>query len=136
MTEVNRKDESIAKYLVNKSEIRYKYLSKFVLLLLVIFLSFDALSAECREFSHRITSTSSGVVYDVYYTDDLPEDTCTETGILTSEEFARYRLFEEKGYQEQFNYEAYDIGFEGVIKMFVAGMGIGLILAMLNRLRR
>ena len=35
-----------------------------------------------------------------------------------------------------FDTEAYDIGFEGIIRMFVAGIGIGAILAFLAKLRR
>ncbi|SFB90421.1 hypothetical protein [Pseudoalteromonas denitrificans] len=36
----------------------------------------------------------------------------------------------------QFDPLAYDTGFSGVIEMFVAGIGIGVILALLNKLRR
>jgi len=36
----------------------------------------------------------------------------------------------------EFDPLAYDAGFEGVITMFIAGIGIGAILALLNKLRR
>ncbi|PAJ71750.1 hypothetical protein CJF42_25030 [Pseudoalteromonas sp. NBT06-2] len=36
----------------------------------------------------------------------------------------------------QFDPLAYDAGFEGVITMFIAGIGVGAILAILNKLRR
>ncbi len=35
-----------------------------------------------------------------------------------------------------FDVQSYDIGFEGIIRMFVAGIGIGAILAFLAKLRR
>jgi hypothetical protein len=35
-----------------------------------------------------------------------------------------------------FDVQSYDIGFEGIIKMFIAGIGIGAILAFLSKLRR
>jgi len=38
--------------------------------------------------------------------------------------------------QGQFDPLAYDVGFEGVITMFISGVGIGAILAILNKLRR
>jgi len=38
--------------------------------------------------------------------------------------------------QGQFDPLAYDTGFEGVITMFITGVGIGAILAILNKLRR
>ncbi len=36
----------------------------------------------------------------------------------------------------QFDQIAYDVGFEGVIRMFIAGLGTGAICAILNKLRR
>jgi hypothetical protein len=38
--------------------------------------------------------------------------------------------------QSTFDPQAYDTGFEGVIRMFIAGIGIGAILAFINKLRR
>lgn len=35
-----------------------------------------------------------------------------------------------------FDVQSYDVGFEGIIKMFIAGIGIGAILAFLAKLRR
>ena len=36
----------------------------------------------------------------------------------------------------QFDPIAYDVGFEGIVRMFVVGIGIGAICAIINKLRR
>jgi len=87
---------------------------------------------------------SGGRPLRVVYTDSVyTAENCFEQSngfvTLSSAEYALLKQIEEQqenNSSEQFNEEMYDVGFEGIIKLFIAGMGIGAILAMLSKLRR
>jgi hypothetical protein len=58
----------------------------------------------------------------------MPVHECTSYLLMSPNDF--------NANKDSFNTGAYDVGFEGVIKMFIVGIGVGAILAILSKLRR
>jgi hypothetical protein len=52
---------------------------------------------------------------------------------VTQTELSQYTAY---AWDNQFDAEAYDVAFGGVIEMWVIGLGIGLVLAIVSRLKR
>jgi hypothetical protein len=114
---------------------RYKKISLVLFILLIIQLSVPVKAAECLRYSG--TGTNSSGEYDVLYRDGDSLDGCGLTVVMSGAEYAELKTKADMTQESyQFDSDMYDLGVEGVIKLFVAGLGIGAILAMLNKIRR
>ncbi|MBA6303199.1 hypothetical protein [Colwellia sp. MB02u-14] len=76
---------------------RKRFLLSFLLFL--VFISFDSESAECREFNYSSSNESPSRNYDVYYSDDLPIETCVETVLMTGLEYAKLKIYADQNTQ-------------------------------------
>jgi hypothetical protein len=98
--------------------------------------------AECLEFSNNSTG-SSGQAYAVYFDDFISIESCPNNEdhhmILDVSEYQMYVLQSELLADSQvntFDTEAYDFAYEGILMSWVIGLGIGLILAVVAKLKR
>lgn len=107
------------------------YLSALIFLLF----SSDIFAAECLqargEYFHDFYQADF-----VYFTRDTGQTAvnCTDTVVMTGSEYES--LNEQTDSDNAFDSEAFDLGQEAMIKMFIVGFGIGAIIAMLMKLRR
>lgn len=90
---------------------------KFIVLM-SLFFAFQANAESCVSLSD-----------DTYTNNASTLEQCTEYVVMTYQNYNSMQL-------EKFNPEAYGFGFEGVIRMFIAGIGIGAVLAMIFKIRR
>ncbi|PCI57426.1 MAG: hypothetical protein COB45_04285 [Gammaproteobacteria bacterium] len=65
----------------------------------------------------------------IYQNNSSTLEQCTTYVVMTSTEYNNIQ-------SEAFNLDAYDLGFEGVITMFVAGIGIGAVIGLITKIRR
>lgn len=81
-------------------------------------------------FVAQVSAESCVTLLDDTYSNNASTlEQCTEFIVMTAQNYNSMQL-------EQFDPTAYDYGFEGVIKMFIAGIGVGAILSMIFKLRR
>ena len=85
---------------------------------MLVILSFDVRGASCVD-----------LVSSEYVNSANTLEQCSNFIVMTATEYNNIK-------SEEFSMEAYDYGLEGVVRMFVAGIGIGAILAFLAKLRR
>ncbi|PHR84510.1 MAG: hypothetical protein COA59_06030 [Colwellia sp.] len=65
----------------------------------------------------------------IYQNNGSTLEQCTTYVVMTSTEYNNIQ-------SEIFNLDAYNVGFEGVITMFVAGIGIGAVIGLITKIRR
>ena len=69
---------------------------KYIALLILILFNFDSSAAQCLKFSSTFTNESSGQAYVVHFADQYQVSDCPFDGLLTSQELARFNLYEEQ----------------------------------------
>lgn len=62
-------------------------LKQSLFLILFVFACFDSSAAECREYSYTTIRSTTGVSYDVYFTEILPLEGCSTSVFLTANEY-------------------------------------------------
>jgi len=77
----------------------YKKPLFLLFLLLFVFVSYDLTAAECREFYYTSTNGGNQRNYDVYYSDVLPLESCTESVVMTGVEYARLKVLDDQNNQ-------------------------------------
>jgi len=116
----------------------YKRLS-IVLVFAILYLLFPSTSdaASCWQDRGSYYHTTYQANFQGLTDDAGTVDSCTGVILMTAQEYAKLKAESEFALESNsFDSEMYDLGIEGVIKLFVAGLGIGAILAMLNKIRR
>lgn len=70
------------------------------LFLVIMLVGFDVDAAQCLKFSNNFTAENNQT-YVVHFGDVYPLDGCPYEAILTSQEYARFQLYEEQNGQMQ-----------------------------------
>lgn len=133
---------TLAHYLQKREQVRvnnfYKLGSLFLLLVMPFFIQAETL---CGELFYVHNAEGQRPYYALYTDTGLTPEQCLQqnNGFVIADS-GEYRDIAEKAQMLDgsfaFDSELYDVGLEGLIRMFIVGIGIGAILAIINKLRR
>ena len=110
-------DKKLDKILLKNKDFKFKFLSKLLLVLVLLVFAFDLFAAECVRYSSSGVQGSTGLTYKVYYDHSDDVNDCQYSAILTATEYA---VLKEKSEQMQ---DIEDITAVSVAQSFTWGFG-------------